>query len=502
MEPFELESIYKTVFQKCLEGICFGRIHYTEDLIHDIEIVEINSAFAKVSGIKTTPWNEPSVIVNECKIEILGLIKDFRSNESDRKEFQRKHFFKTTSKWCKYKVQFIQNAYFIIFLEDITEMMSIEINLVKSNNLLHATLEAAENGIVAFDKERHALVYNKKYLELSGLRIANYKDLSLDTVMKNVLPQVLNPEHILEEKISMISEPGKIFRSNVRMKDGKTLERVSKPLIIDNEVQGRIICLHDITQSLSITRLLNIIMDATADGIMAIDKNYKILKYNNRICEIMDIPLEDLDKMSGKDLIQFVLPKIRYPEEWMQITQKTTLLPGESQECIIEKMDGKVYRLIERPIFVDDEIEGKVISLSDITQEWNYQNKLESAIKKLNFHIDNNPLAVIEFDNNMCITNWSQVAEKTFGWKKEEVLGKRYDDFRFVFDDDMKQISESEAHLLEEQKDNLQLNKNYKKDGSVIHCKWHNSVQKDSDGNILSILSIVEDITQALPTHV
>jgi len=38
-------------------------------------------------------------------------------------------------------------------------------------------------------------------------------------------------------------------------------------------------------------------------------------------------------------------------------------------------------------------------------------------------------------------------------------------------------------------------NRNYAKDGSVLHCEWYNSVLTDDDGKLVSVLSQVLDVT-------
>ena len=39
-------------------------------------------------------------------------------------------------------------------------------------------------------------------------------------------------------------------------------------------------------------------------------------------------------------------------------------------------------------------------------------------------------------------------------------------------------------------------NRNYRKDGTVIHCEWYNSSRRDKSGKLISILSFVLDITE------
>ena len=44
--------------------------------------------------------------------------------------------------------------------------------------------------------------------------------------------------------------------------------------------------------------------------------------------------------------------------------------------------------------------------------------------------LENSPLAVIEWDSDFRVSRWSRSAERLFGWKAEEVLGKHVNDVR------------------------------------------------------------------------
>ena len=43
---------------------------------------------------------------------------------------------------------------------------------------------------------------------------------------------------------------------------------------------------------------------------------------------------------------------------------------------------------------------------------------------------------------------------------------------------------------------NVNPNRNYREDGSVIYCEWYNSVLKDESGEVTSVLSLVLDVTE------
>ncbi len=125
------------------------------------------------------------------------------------------------------------------------------------------------------------------------------------------------------------------------------------------------------------------------------------------------------------------------------------------------------------------------------------ENKLSKTLQRLNFHIENSPLAIMEFNNCYQITYWSCQAEKLFGWNAEEVMGKRIDDFQWVHEDDVQRVAKLSSDMLAgKQTSNFHINRNYRKDGSIIICQWCNSALVDTQGKLISVQSLALDLTE------
>ncbi len=122
--------------------------------------------------------------------------------------------------------------------------------------------------------------------------------------------------------------------------------------------------------------------------------------------------------------------------------------------------------------------------------------ELQKALQRLSFHVENSPLAVIEWDNQSRVQRWSPQAENLFGWKAEEVLGRHIDELQLVFAEDIESVNTIITHLLNGSTPRyVSSNRNYTKDRSVIYCEWYNSALRDETGNLVSILSLALDIT-------
>ncbi len=133
----------------------------------------------------------------------------------------------------------------------------------------------------------------------------------------------------------------------------------------------------------------------------------------------------------------------------------------------------------------------------DITDSKQMAATLQAAHQRLMFHVENSPLGVIEWDSDFRVLYWSQQAEKIFGWKAQEVMGKHLGDWAFIYEEDVELINQVMKQLIEgTQSRNVIQNRNYTKTGSVVYCEWYNSALFDELGNLVSLRSQVQDVTE------
>ena len=143
---------------------------------------------------------------------------------------------------------------------------------------------------------------------------------------------------------------------------------------------------------------------------------------------------------------------------------------------------------------------GKVIGYFSCALEVNELKRthdaLGRALQELATHIENTPLAMVEWSSDVHVKRWSPQAEAIFGWKVDEVLGKKPSEFALVHRDSLENIRGLTQELTEGRaRRNRMLAKNVTKDGRILWCQWYNSAVFDEAGKIASILSLAEDVT-------
>ena len=125
------------------------------------------------------------------------------------------------------------------------------------------------------------------------------------------------------------------------------------------------------------------------------------------------------------------------------------------------------------------------------------ERALRESAQRLRFHLENTPLAVVEWDADFVVTLWAGEAEAMFGWPASETVGKPIMDLDLIHVDDVPIVERTMAKLADgEHTQVVGSNRNLTRDGRVIDCTWYNSVLLDEQGRMSSVMSLVLDRTE------
>ena len=139
----------------------------------------------------------------------------------------------------------------------------------------------------------------------------------------------------------------------------------------------------------------------------------------------------------------------------------------------------------------------RLVVCHDITRQVEAEKKSTSALEELQHHIENSPLASVKWDHEFQIMEWSGTAEKISGYSAAEVIGKDLFSIDFFNSAESGQIKKNIESLVSGKADNNQFETRVKhKNGDQIYIKVHSSALSDEDGDLHSVLTLIEDITE------
>lgn len=204
-----------------------------------------------------------------------------------------------------------------------------------------------------------------------------------------------------------------------------------------------------------------------------------------------------------------------------------------ADEYRFRRGDGSFAYVIDRGYIIHDRqgIAVRMIgSMVDISAQREAEEARQQSERKLALHIQQTPLAVIEWNLSFQVTSWNPAAEKIFGYTAREAMGRHASELVVVAADKREpgtnlftnllagvQLSEEarehvqrtwqnllRSHHVSEngssegakrQSINASSVTNRTKDGRTIICDWYNTPLIDATGQIIGVASLVLDVT-------
>lgn len=127
-------------------------------------------------------------------------------------------------------------------------------------------------------------------------------------------------------------------------------------------------------------------------------------------------------------------------------------------------------------------------------------NLLRDARQKLELHVKNTPLGVIEWNTEFEVVEWNLAANDIFGYSYDEAKGRRASDL-VILDTGKVQFEKDCRSLLENREGDIIKYENVTKDGEHIICEWYNTPLITESGHVIGIASLVADVTTATNAH-
>lgn len=189
-------------------------------------------------------------------------------------------------------------------------------------------------------------------------------------------------------------------------------------------------------------------------------------------------------------LIWFIIKRITRPIQKLTMAA-TEIEKGNLDQEIKVTSNDEIGILSHSFIQMKNSIREKIDALARVNRH------LRQSKHKLDIHIKNTPLGVIELDKDLQILGWNKAAESIFGFSKEEAMGKKMS--RIIVTSNMyNQIDTKLFELMSQDKGARNINENCTKEGDIITCEWYNTPLWDEYGEVIGVASLVLDITQRI----
>jgi diguanylate cyclase (GGDEF)-like protein/PAS domain S-box-containing protein len=144
--------------------------------------------------------------------------------------------------------------------------------------------------------------------------------------------------------------------------------------LLDRRLAERERSERELEESLSLQRAT---LESTADGILVVDRNGRMVSFNQRFKEMWRIPQEILERGDDDSALAFVSSQLVEPDSFVEKVDQLYRRPEAESHDMLHFKDGRVVERYSRPQRgVEGEIHGRVWSFRDVTERERIQARL------------------------------------------------------------------------------------------------------------------------------
>jgi PAS domain S-box-containing protein len=243
---------------------------------------------------------------------------------------------------------------------------------------------------------------------------------------------------------------------------------------------------------------LKCLLEANVDGILAFDGDCRFTTWNRAMERISGVKRDDVIGKRASEVFP-CLQETGDEKYYFEALAGRSVVAEARPYIVAQTGKHGYYDGYYSPRHDENgEVIGGVAIIRDVTERQLAEASALDDHKRLAFHVENTPLAVIEWNHEFKVLRWSPAAQRLFGWKADEVLGRHFSEWEFVVPEDLdavNQIGQRQNDGYE--RHGISRNRNYTKLGNILHCEWYNSALYSDTGKLISVLSLVLDVTVA-----
>ncbi len=179
--------------------------------------------------------------------------------------------------------------------------------------------------------------------------------------------------------------------------------------------------------------ILNATIESTNNGILVVNSEGSIIKRNEKFSELWQIPEVILSTNDDTKLLTFILHQLTQPEDFLAKVNDLYAKPfAESLDEIYFK-DGRIFKRISKPMYIDAEPKGRVWSFEDITENKYAVDELNKSEKKYRQLIEStNEGIVVAQGSHLKFVN--SVVLKLMGRTEDELMKVPFLDYVYKED--------------------------------------------------------------------
>lgn len=314
-------------------------------------------------------------------------------------------------------------------VQDVTDRKLAQLELEQSLSLLVTTIESTQDAVLVVDLTGKWTLHNKRFLDLWNITPELIESGDDYTALTYVLSQLEDAENFHSKVMELYTTPDSNSFDIVNFKNGKVVERYSKPQRINGVIVGRVWSFRDITEHVQAKQALKreaeknlAILRNASDGIHILDYDGNILEVSDSFCSMLGYQREELIGMHvSKWDAEFI------GDELLNVVRRQFENPIRSEfETRHRRKDGTIFNVEVSGYPL--ELDGHPVlfnSARDITQRMHVEESLRLKERYQRALLDNFPFAVWLKDTNSRLLAVNTEFANVFGFNSSsDLIGK------------------------------------------------------------------------------
>ncbi|MBZ9731372.1 PAS domain S-box protein [Salegentibacter sp. JZCK2] len=351
----------------------------------------------------------------------------------------------------------------IIALKKISDYSNIEFKPeqdFKREQLLDTVLDTINIGIIACDSKGKLTLFNKAAKKWHGLPAKDIPQAEYASYYNLYEPDGKTLFKIEDIPLINMLQEGEIRKPEMIIKartGRKRIVNITGARLYDERknISGAVIAMHDITEKKEAEEKLRISeetfrgsFESAADGMAITDASGICIEVNDRLCEIMGYPANELKSLNFQE--------VTYPEDLEEdLKLWNQLLDGEIDHYQMEKRaihkSGKIKHIIVSVAIVRDENNQPfhfITQITDISSLKEAEKELHNTLNQLENLLESSTrVSIIALDQQGSILMFNKGAENLLGYTRTEMIGqKTLLDLHFKDEIQIRANELSEAH--------------------------------------------------------
>ena len=319
----------------------------------------------------------------------------------------------------------------VAVVQDITKRKKAESALAESEAMFRILAEQSPNMI--FINQGGRVVYaNKACTETMGYSLNEFYSTAFNFL--SIVKETSRAAVIANFEAHKQGHEVPAYEYALVAKDGTNIDCILMSRLVEFRGEPAIMgTVTDITQRKQAERaaafknaLLEAQSETTEEGIIVVDEKGKIVLHNRRFRELWGIPEEILRQGDEEPALNYVLPKLKNPEEFLERIRYLQIHKEERSSDQIELKDGSIFERYSSPLVeANGTYRGRVRYIRDVTEARNAGKKLEHAAEEWKRTFDSIQDAVSIQDADFRLVRVNKAYAKMVKKEFQELLGKK-----------------------------------------------------------------------------